>query len=208
MPSKPKAKKRLGLNDQRVIDEKIKDGWSKNKIAIHIGCSYQQVLSYLSRKNVEYEDELPVKIRRLLQDKDNFGKFNEETQEYIVELYREDIPSNFIADLLGLNYSPSKINTDGAGFSEKPELTFKNECKQAQAEATIKTIMIARAGQKSAEAMKFLEKSEATRQLYKAPKEEKGKIQIEFPGFSRALESSASPEIKEEDEEDLKKLLN
>ena len=74
---------------------------------------------------------------------------------------------------------------DTGGFYEKDIITFKDECKQAQAESKIKLIMAATTDPKPNDALRFLTANEATRSIYKAPKEERGTIKIEFPGFSR-----------------------
>jgi len=108
-----------------------------------------------------------------------------ENKEYIVELYREGIPPKIIGELLGLEHSYNAKYVETGGFYEKKEITFKDECKQAQAESKIKLIMAATTDPKPNDALRFLTANEATRSMYKAPKDEREAIKIEFLGFSR-----------------------
>jgi len=182
-------KSRLALSDQKFIDEKSAIDWPISKISKHIGITDHRIRSYLARKEAvrktQGEMALPTKIRSLLKENDAFGKFHEENKEYIVELYREGIPPKIIGDLLGLEHSYDKKYVETGGFYEKREITFKDECKQAQAESKIKLIMAATTDPKPNDALRFLTANESTRSMYKAPKEERSVIKIEFPGFSR-----------------------
>ena len=190
-------KSRLGLSDQKFIDEQSAKDWPISKISKHIGVTDHRIRSYLARKEavrkVQGEMTLPAKVRSLLKENGSFGKIEEENKEYIVELYREGIPPKIIGELLGLEHSYDKKYVETGGFYEKKEITFKDECRQAQAESKIKLIMAATTDPKPNDALRFLTANEATRSIYKAPKEERGTIKIEFPGFSRG-----EPEIEEE----------
>ena len=184
-----KIKARLGTDDKKIADKMRAEMHSYQDIAKHIGCTTYIVTNYLRAKNaaVKVKDNLPLptRISALLGERDIFGKFCEENKEYIVQLYREGIPPKIIGELLGLEHSYEKKYIDTGGFYEKPQITFKDECKQAQAESKIKLIMAATTDPKPNDALRFLTANEATRSIYKAPKEERGTIKIEFPGFSR-----------------------
>jgi hypothetical protein len=184
-----KSKVRLGLSDKKMIDEKVAQGWAVSKIAAKVGCSVYQVNTYLAKqkvvKTVQENMPLPTKISSMIKESNSFGKFTEDNKAYIVALYREGIPPKIIGELLGLEHSYNAKYSDTGGFYEKPQLDFKDECKQAQAESKIKLIMAATTDPKPNDALRFLTANESTRNLYKAPKEEKGTIKIEFPGFSR-----------------------
>jgi hypothetical protein len=200
MGIKRKSKARLGLSDESRIEELLQKGESKNSIARRVGTSTYQINAYLARKKTEEDSELLVKIRKSLKENGNFGKFNEETQEFIVELYREGIPSQIVAELIGLEHSYNLETANTGGFHEKKELTFKDECKQAQAEAKTRLIMAATTDPKPNDALRFLSANESTRNIYKAPKEEKGTIEIKFPGFSRESGISTSVDMDEKPE--------
>ncbi len=190
-------KSRIVLSDQKFIDEKSAKDWPVSKISKHIGVTDHRIRSYLARKEavrkVHGEMSLPTKIRSLLKENDGFGKFHEENKEYIVELYREGIPPKIIGELLGLEHSYNAKYIETGGFYEKEEVTFKDECKQAQAESKIKLIMAATTDPKPNDALRFLTANESTRSMYKAPKDEREAIKIEFLGFSRG-----EPEVEEE----------
>lgn len=194
-------KQHLGLGDEKQVDAMLADGRSITDIAKSIGCTPYMISKYRDSRGEEIGKhmDLPVKIRMMLEKSGNFGKLNEETQQHIVELYRENIPSVVVSELLGLEFIPSKEYTAEGGFAEKPEITVKDRYKQAQAEAKIKLIMAATTDPKPNDALRFLAANESTRNTYKAPnKESKGAIEIRFPGFSR--------ELPEEDEEE--KIIN
>lgn len=199
-------KKRLGEADKERIDEYIKKGKTTAYIAKKLGTSPYQINKHKSdRRNEkleELEQDLLSKIRKYLKNSDNFGKFNEEAQDFIVELYRKNIPSHIIADLMGLDYNPRDQNCENNGFSEKTEVTFRDECQSAQAEPKVKLIMAAQTAPKPNDALRFLVSDKSTRDMYKESKEKsKGTVKFVFPGFSREPEP-------EEDEEEEPKTLN
>ena len=174
--------KRLSKKDLEFIQDKREQDWSLNQIADAIGFSKSAISDAVTKFKFMKgsSGKLPTEIRRSLENSGSFGKICMENNRHIKTLLRIGAPPNLVADLIGLRYAPGNEE-----FYELEKIGFIEECKQARAEYDINLIILASTDPKPSEALRLLTSGENTRQLYKAPKEEKSAIEIRFPGFSR-----------------------